>query len=325
MRFVESILLIASLTAFGCSANLDGFVFNGTHCSEVGPATCEDEDDPWNKRCTPCDEPYDFGKDYPWQDGTFDGDVDTVRPIDPALVTQFEIPTVDGEGVLDAYHIEAHGDDPELAQVTLLYNHGNFGSLEHYMPRMRFLHEAGYAIFAWDFRGYGKTSIESHPSSAQFVEDARTVWDFSTDVVANAEYRVPYSHSLGTIPAVEMGLHDEPCAIFLESPFTGTSRMAESNSGMSIPGAFLSEGHFENTEKIERYDGPLLVMHGAEDRTFSVDGVTELYEAAPGPKELWLLDGAGHGISGGGIPEAGLEAYFDKMKGFLVDKGACGR
>lgn len=324
MRFDRTIALVATALLLSCGANLDGFVFNGTHCSEVDDSTCNDASSEWNRLCTPCGEDYDFGADYDWIEGTFDGEVDSVRSIDPALVTQFEIPTDDGAGVLDAYYIAPHGDVPELSDITIVYNHGNFGSLEHYMPRMRFLHEAGFGIFAWDYRGYGKTSIEVHPSSEEFVIDGRTVWDFSIDVVPDAAKRIPYSHSLGTIPAVEMGDHGEPCAMFLESPLTGPSRMAESNAGVSFPAGFLSEGHFENTDKIKRYDGPLLIMHGTADRTFSVDEVTDLYDNAPGPKELWLLDDVGHGIAGGGIPEAGLEAYFDKMTGFLADNDACG-
>lgn len=311
----------ACLLAVACGQTLDSFLFSGVHCSRVGPETCEDKaDEYWNQICTSCDEPYDFGRDYEWQPNTLDETVTEVRAIAGELVTNHNVPTADGEGELDVYHIAAHGGVPALAETTIVFNHGNYGSIEHYLPRIRFLHEAGFAIIAWDYRGYGKTEPPSHPTPEQFIEDSRTIWDFAHETAVNSERIIVHAHSLGAIPAVEMAVYGGPCAVFLEAPFTSTAQLANSSSGLSLPGGFVSAGHFENTEKIANYPGPLLVMHGTADRTFSVEDVTELHDAAPGPKELWLLDGVAHGISSGGVPEAGLGPYFEKMRTFLEVK-----
>ena len=166
--------LAVSLT--GC-VDLDGFVYNPIHCSTVGPETCEDSGlNPWDQACVPCEEPYDWTRSYDWRDTTLDAGTPDVRPITTA-VTQHVIPSDDGEAELDAWFLPSHGQVPELADTTILYNHGNYMGVEHYMPRARFLHEAGYNVLIWDYRGYGKTLPDSTPSTEQFLADGSVMTD----------------------------------------------------------------------------------------------------------------------------------------------------
>jgi len=313
--------LIASLSLCGLAAagclHLDSFVFNPIHCSTVGPETCADSGNPvWDQACVPCDEQYDWARGYDWIEGTLDEGVLAVRPIEQSTVVALTIPTDDGLADLDAYYLPSHGGVPELAGVTVLYNHGNYMGIEHYAPRVRFLHEAGYGVFIWDYRGFGK-STEGTPSAEQFLADALTVRSFAEGVVPNPDRVIVYANSLGAIPAVEMAVADPPCALMLEAPFTSMSRISASNSGSSFGESFFSTNQFDNISKMQGYPGPLLVMHGDEDNFFPLDDVRDLYEAAAGPKELWIAPGAKHGISNGGVPEAGLSPYFATMAGFL--------
>jgi fermentation-respiration switch protein FrsA (DUF1100 family) len=58
---------------------------------------------------------------------------------------------------------------------------------------------------------------------------------------------------------------------------------------------------------------PLLLLHGTADSVIPVEHTHRLFEAAGEPKELWVVDGAGHGeaVLGGG------EAYRERVLGFL--------
>ncbi|MEO0604354.1 MAG: hypothetical protein AAF211_23160, partial [Myxococcota bacterium] len=162
-----------ALLLFGC-VNLDGLVHNPVHCSTVSEDTCEGIEEPFDQICLACDDPYDWQRDYPWPAGTL-AEGETVRGVDDPLVTRVPIETRDGEGTLDAYLVASHGDDPDIADVTLVYNHGRYAGLEHYLPRLRFLHEAGYTVFAWDYRGYGKSNPTSTPNAETFLADAAAV------------------------------------------------------------------------------------------------------------------------------------------------------
>ena len=61
-------------------------------------------------------------------------------------------------------------------------------------------------------------------------------------------------------------------------------------------------------------------MHGTLDERFPIESVEENYGYAPGPKDIWILEGVTHGIDNGGGPEAGLREYFSRMTTFLEEK-----
>jgi len=318
-----SLALLVAPVGTGC-LDLDGFVHNPVHCSIVSAETCEDKaDTPFDQVCVPCDEEYSWTRDYEWLDGTLDAGTPSVR----AVATEVQRSTLssdDGEAQLDVYFIPSHGEVAELADVTVLYNHGNYAGIEHYQPRLRFLHEAGYNVMAWDYRGYGKSLPETAPSPEQFVADARTMRGYAASVVPDLTRIVVYANSLGGIPAVEMALASPPCALMLEAPFTSMSRISGSNSGTSFPESFFSQNLFDNVSKLDGYEGAALIMIGELDNKFPVADQRAMYEGIVGEKELWVVPETRHGISNVGVPEAGLTPYFDTMLSFLQEKApAC--
>lgn len=309
----------------GCVV-LDPFVHNPVHCSTVSEDTCAGTswDPEWDAICLACDEPYDWAEEHPWMDGTLDPG-QTVRPVLEGEVTQVSLTTIDGLGELDLYWFYSHGDDPAVANMTVIYNHGNYAGLEHYAPRVRFLIEAGFNVVAWDYRGYGKSLPASAPTTEQFHQDARQVRAFVSEQGALDHQVVLYSYSLGGIPGLEMALDRPACALLWETGFTGIGPMTTANTGTTYGGSMLSTGGMENTEKMKGWDGPLYVMIGTEDHVFSVADQQALFENATGPKEFWKVTGAHHGISDKGVPEhVGLTTYFANIKDFLADKaGGC--
>jgi pimeloyl-ACP methyl ester carboxylesterase len=285
----------------------------------VGPDTCEDSGNPtWDQACVPCDEAYDWARDYDWIAGTLDDGTTDVRPV-TTLVERSYLTTDDGEGELDLYFIPSHGEVPELADTTILYTHGNYMGIEHYMPRVRFLHEAGYAVLVWDYRGFGKSLPDSAPTTDQFLADAHSMLAHARDLIDHPERIVVYANSLGSIPAVEMSLDDPPCALMLEATFTSVSRVSRTDTTTSFAESFFSQNRFDNVAKLEGYEGALFVLVGDEDNFFLLEDQEAMYDAATGPKEMWVVPGAKHGISNGGVPEAGLTQYFEAIGSFLED------
>ncbi|MEC7987549.1 MAG: alpha/beta fold hydrolase [Myxococcota bacterium] len=309
-----------------CGASIDPLLFSGVvHCEDLETnydAVCVDQSY-WDRVCTGCDEEYPWGRDYEWMPNTLDETVTSVRPI--TVYEQHKLTTSDGEGELDLYYIPSHGENPKVANTLMVYSHGRFGNVEHYLHRTRFLHEAGYAQLIWDYRGYGKSQPNSVASAEVFVRDAREVLAFSPTVAPDPGRIIIYGQSLGAIAAVEMAIAAQngdidvqPCAMFLESGVTSTRQGVESITSLSVPGSFVSQGYFEVDQHIAKYEGPLFMMHGTADLYFIIEHVRENYESAPGPKALWEAEGVEHGIEpNGGIPEDGLGEYFAQMENFL--------
>ena len=316
-RLLLAVLVLPLLP--GC-LDLDGFVYGAVHCSTVGPDTCEDSrfDNDWDRACVPCEEPYDWTRDYDWIEGTLDEGTPDVRPIETDVEQLWIVPD-DNLAALDTYVIPSHGEVPELANTTILYNHGNYLGIEHYLPRVRFLHEAGYGVIVWDYRGYGKSTPEETPTTDQFLADAHTALARAKELAPDPDKIIVYANSLGGIPAVEMSVAEPPCALMLEAGFTSMSRISRSNSTTSFGESFLSQNKFDNVAKLEGYADPLLVMSGDEDNFFPIEDQRALYDAAEGPKSFWVAVGAKHGISNGGVPEVGLTPYYEAMSRFLRD------
>jgi len=303
--------LFISLLTVGC-VNLDGFVHNPVHCSTVGESTCEAKDDVWDQVCLPCETPYNFSDTYEFTDDWY------ARDIPSGSVTNHKLKTADDEGEIDLYWIASHGENTSLAQTTLLYHHGNYAGIEHYMPNVRYFYEAGYNVVVWDYRGYGKSLPESTPNANQWFADVELVYDFVRATAIDKNKIALLGQSLGAIPSTHAALYQKPCALIMETPFTSLGTIGRDNSGLAMPDAFLSSGQYNNSEKIKEYDGPLFVMHGTEDYKISYEAAVELYNNAPGVKDMWTIVGVGHIISRPNRDKAvGTARYLGRIQEFL--------
>ncbi|MCP4805433.1 MAG: alpha/beta fold hydrolase [Proteobacteria bacterium] len=298
---------------------LDTLVHNPRHCTVVGESTCQDVESSWDKVCLPCSEEYDWQREYEWMDQTL-AEGESIRPVadwsDHVLVTS------DGIGELDIVVLESHGENPATAGLTLLYNHGNYAGIEHYAPRIRMLHEAGYRVVAWDYRGYGRSEPPSAPDGPTFLADASEVLDFTIgELDTDPAELVIYANSLGAIPAVEQSLLRPGCATVLEVPFPGITPTGSDATGLELPASLFTTGEYENTEKIRDYEGPLLVLVGELDDKFPVETERAFVDNAGGPAEFEVFEGAHHGISNVGVPETGFAEYAATIEDFLARHG----
>ncbi len=306
----RSLPILVALGATSC-LTLDSFVFGGIACGDVDDETCDGETE-LDAVCLRCDQPYDWQRDYPWLPTTLEAG-QTIRPVDPSLVTALTV-ELSGGGQADAVFIAGHGDN---AAITILYDHGNYANLEHYAPRIRMLHEAGYSVLAWDYRGYGKTTPDTYPSPTEFMDDARVVRDAVDALAPDPDRVVLYGYSLGALAAVEQALYRPGCALVLETPFPSLSLFTEATTTLTLREQMLSDGQFDNVSKIRDHKGPLLAMAGERDGLIPPELVLQIADNNGGPTETWVVPGSEHGISTGGVPEMGLTAYFDHLSDFL--------
>ena len=292
---MKRVVAVIVATSAGCVADLDSFVNNPRHCSLVGPATCADEPDPNRRFCTPCDEA------YPWDDVGIPGD--TVTSVDVALA--------DGE-TNDAHFVPSSGARPDL---TIVYGHGNFGGIEHYLNRVGLLYRTGANLWVVDYRGYGKSSDTREPTEAQMHDDAVRARDALDDFAPGPV--MLYGFSVGTIPILEMALRRSSCGLFLESPWASAQRFADQSTKMGMPSSFVTTGVWDNVARIPALDAPLFVVHGEADDFIPVEDGEALYAAAPEPKEFLAVPGGEHGNHGNDVPTAlGDDAYLALVTAF---------
>lgn len=321
--------LLFFLPLSGCII-LDGLLpfHKGIPCNAIAAEDCN-VDDQWDAVCDACEDyangPW-WSEDYSWRPKTLDT-IESIRPVQTDI-QRVPFETQDGLYSIDAWFLPSHGDNPALAESTILYNYGRFAGIEHYAPRVRFFHELGYNVYVWDYRGYGHSlpidasQEAAPPQTADWMVDASQAFRQAQELAPDKSKLIVYGMSVGAMPAGEMGdLYDtEICALMLEAAFNSISAKVETNLSLSMPGSLLTSGLIENEIKLSDITTPTLMIHGDSDDRVHINESKRLFDALPEdlPKSWVVFENAGHGLGGeGGIPEQGLGAYGEVLQNFL--------
>jgi alpha-beta hydrolase superfamily lysophospholipase len=217
----------------------------------------------------------------------------------PDGVQQLYLPVADGA---DAQRIHAWWwpqSDPNAPAV--IYLHGARWNLTGQLRRIEQLRRFGFAVFAIDYRGFGKSDGDL-PSEQTVYEDARVGWRWLAARQPDASRRFIYGHSLGGAVAIDLaagldGGAPRARGLIVESSFTTLADIATALSYEWVPARMLLTQKFDSIDKIGRVTMPVLIVHGAGDRYVPSRFSEALYSAAPQPKKLVLIENGGHNNS----------------------------
>jgi pimeloyl-ACP methyl ester carboxylesterase len=206
---------------------------------------------------------------------------------------------------------------PTPSAPTLLYLHGTFRNLYQNLPKIQALRQAGFAIVAVDYRGWGDSTFII-PSEASINADARVAWAVLRQRQRVPGRRVIYGHSMGTATAVSLGatLHGgtDYGALVLESAFTRLPDVAETAGFWGKVGAAVTTLEFDSLSRIGKIDAPILMLHGTADRTVPIDLGQQLREAAPRGVRWVPIAGGSHSELQLEAPEIYQQALADLIR-----------
>jgi fermentation-respiration switch protein FrsA (DUF1100 family) len=172
------------------------------------------------------------------------------------------------------------------AVYTILFSHGNaedIGDLEMLLEGIRV---AGFAVFAYDYQGYGTS--QGKPSELHAYEDEDAAYDYMVQSLHIQPDRIiAFGRSVGSGPATDLASRRPLAGLILESAFTSAYRVL---TRVSI----LPFDRFNNLRKIVTVRCPVLVIHGMQDQVVNAIHGKRLYEAANDPKQCLWVEGAGH-------------------------------
>jgi len=198
--------------------------------------------------------------------------------------------------------------------VLLLYGYAGYKEQMHEYAKM--VHEGGFATLMFDMRGAGLRRRE--PVTLGYKER----WDLM-DAVRYIQTRSDvdparigaFGVSMGGAIAL-MAAAEEPGikAIVTDSAYADISDMIKPGivtflGKLALPFAPLIVRYAESMmgaraqdirpEKAasELGDRPIFVIHGLDDILTHPKSASKIYDAASGPKELWLLPECGHGCA----------------------------
>lgn len=177
-------------------------------------------------------------------------------------------------------------------QPTLLYFHGNGGSLETRSERIRKYVAKGYGMFMMTYRGFGGSS--GSPSEAANVGDAKMAYDALVANGVDADDVIVYGESLGSSVATQVAAEKRVGGLILDAPYTSTVDLAALHYPQ-LPFRWLMRDRYETLRYIGKVTAPLLIVHGEEDDVVPVAMGRAVFKAANAPKEIQTFPGAGHG------------------------------
>jgi uncharacterized protein len=178
-------------------------------------------------------------------------------------------------------------------QGYLLYCHGNgdcVGYLGDYLLELSQRHRL--SIFVFDYRGYGRS--EGSPSEAGILQDGVAARDWLAARAAIApEEVILMGRSLGGAVCVHLAANAGARGLILQNTFTSLPDAAASIYWF-LPVRMLMRNQYRSIDKIGRYSGPLFQSHGNCDRIVSFEIGQRLFNAAPGKKSFFIVEGGDH-------------------------------
>jgi len=216
----------------------------------------------------------------------------------------------DGVRLEGSYWPGARADGP-----AVLVLHGINSSRASFTKHALWLNNLGYAVLAIDFRGHGGSQAVPRSFGLYEARDAAAGLAFLRSHSANRSVGL-IGTSLGGAAAL-LG-DDGPLpvqAMVLQAVYPDLRRAITNRmtrvvgyplarigepilSYQSWPRYHVSPSRIAPIDGLRRFRGPVLIIGGTADTNTTIADTRTLYDAAPGPKSLWLLDGVGHAATG---------------------------
>lgn len=196
---------------------------------------------------------------------------------------------------------------PGQGAVLLLHRKG--GSRLDMLGRARWLYAAGFSVLLIDLPAHGESPGRRVSMGPREAEAVRAAWAWLLQALPQQPAGV-IADSLGAAALLFARLEPAPRAVVLESLFPTLDEAVENRLVLHLgaPGRWVRPLFMLNLplqlglwpsqvrpiEELRVLRSPVLVMSGDADVHTTLAQTQRLFDAAPPPKELWIVPGAAH-------------------------------
>jgi alpha-beta hydrolase superfamily lysophospholipase len=193
------------------------------------------------------------------------------------------------DGSVEAWFMPGDGVSPKQPGPAVVFLHGNGELIDDWPDALRGYTRAGVSVLLPEYRGYGRSA--GTPSEVDITIDLQHWVDrLAEREEVDADRLVYHGRSLGGGFATRLLGYRTPAALILSSTFTSLPDVA--HDLLKVP-RFLVRDKLPIAETIRSFEGPVLVLHGADDRVVPVEHARTNAATAPAGR-LIVYRGAGH-------------------------------
>lgn len=184
------------------------------------------------------------------------------------------------------------------AKGTIVFSHGNAGAVGHHLGFTMWLVEAGYNVFMYDYRGFGKSG--GSVDRRGMIDDVKAAFTYirkRKDI--DSSRLISFGHSLGGAKSIT-AIGESPVkglrAIIIDGTFASYQAMARTVGGQI--GADLVTDELSPLGYVAKLPAvPFLVVHGTKDEVVPFAQGRSLFEKAHEPKTMFVVEEGTHGGS----------------------------
>lgn len=231
----------------------------------------------------------------------------TTVPLDKAMSTvPIEYTTSDGN------RLKGRLLKRKACSNYLLFMHGNFSKarrLDDLAERLSSVFDA--TVLLAEYRGY---EDDITPTEIGLVHDCEAARDYlCTKFGIQKADIILYGRSLGGGCALALAANGGAKALVLERTNDELVGIA-SRQYPWIPVRLIMQNRFDSVEKINDYDGPIVIIHGTADKLIPIECSRRLFDAADSnQKKLIEVSGLGHN---GSLPLRHMQEIIDTVNRF---------
>lgn len=200
---------------------------------------------------------------------------------------------------------------PEPRQLVL-YSHGqseHVASLVSVVVRLQETLDA--TVLLYDYRGYGKST--GSPTEAGCIADGLAAQQWLAERAgALPEDIVVVGRSLGGAVSTAIAAERGAKALVLENTFSRLTDVAAYRFPWAPVRSVMTQ-RYDSIERIRRYDGPLMQLHGTRDRVVRGKFARELFQACPSEQKRFFLH------RGGQHHDPAPLAFYERLNAFLAE------
>jgi hypothetical protein len=178
-------------------------------------------------------------------------------------------------GRVEAWFIPPSVSTEMLPRPAVIFAHGN-GELIDYWPEMlQSFSRMGIGLLLVEYPGYGRSS--GRPTQDSIAQAFVSAYDtLASRKEVDPKRIILFGRSVGGGAVCALTLKRPAAALILMSTFTSVRSMA---SKFLVP-PFLIRDPFDNLMAVRQYRGPLLLIHGRQDRIVPFANSVKLQRAA---------------------------------------------